>query len=83
NEFRVIERELVKFSKDLCDKPRWLVLNKIDLLADKDFIRTRKEILDKLAWDGPVFDTSAVSGDGTEKLAQAIMRELKRISKKN
>lgn len=83
NEFRVIERELVKFSKDLCDKPRWLVLNKIDLLADKDFIRTRKEILDKLAWDGPVFDTSAVSGDGTEKLAQAIMRELERISKKN
>ena len=82
-EFRVIQRELVKFSKDLSDKPRWLILNKIDLLADKDFIRARKEILDKLAWDGPVFDTSAVSGDGTEQLAQAIMRELERISKKN
>ena len=78
----MIERELVKFSKDLSGKPRWLVLNKIDLLTDKDVIRARKEILDELAWDGPVFDTSAVSGDGTEKLAQAIMRELERTSKK-
>ena len=83
NEFRAIERELVKFSKDLSSKPRWLVLNKIDLLTDEDVIRARKEILDELAWDGPVFDTSAVSGDGTEKLAQAIMRELERMSNKN
>lgn len=76
NDFRAIERELQKFSKDVSEKPRWLVLNKIDLLRKEDVATVRKELLDQLHWDGPVFETSAVSGEGTEKLAQAVMRKL-------
>jgi len=36
--------------------------------------------VDQLSWDGPVFETSAVSGEGTEELAQAIMRELENMA---
>ena len=80
NEFRAIEQELVRFSKELSEKPRWLVLNKTDLLTDEDVRRVRKDLLDQLGWDGPVFETSAVTGDGTEKLGQALMRELEEIA---
>jgi len=80
NEFRAIEQELVRFSKELSEKPRWLVLNKTDLLTEEDVGRVRKDLLDQLGWDGPVFETSAVTGDGTEKLGQALMRELEEIA---
>ena len=80
NEFRAIEQELVRFSKELSEKPRWLVLNKTDLLTDEDVGRVRKDLLDQLGWDGPVFETSAATGDGTEKLGQALMRELEEIA---
>ena len=80
NEFRAIEQELVRFSKELSEKPRWLVLNKIDLLTDDDVGRVRKDLLEQLGWSGPVFKTSAVNGDGTEKLGQALMRELEEIA---
>ena len=56
------------------------MLNKIDLLKKDDLKIARKDLLDKLDWDGPIFETSAVSGAGTEKLAQAVMRELEEIS---
>jgi len=78
--FRAIEQELVRFSKELSEKPRWLVLNKTDLLTDEDVGRVRQELLGQLGWDGPVFETSAVSGDGTEKLGQALMRELEEMA---
>lgn len=78
--FRAIEQELVRFSKELSEKPRWLVLNKTDLLTDEDVGRVRRELLGQLGWDGPVFETSAVSGDGTEKLGQALMRELEEMA---
>ena len=79
-EFRAIEQELVRFSKELSEKPRWLVLNKTDLLTDEDVGRVRKDFLDQLGWDGPVFETSAVTGDGTEMLGQALMRALEEIA---
>ena len=79
NEFRAIEQELVSFSEDLAEKPRWLVLNKTDLLTNEDVAKARQAFIDELGWDGRVFETSAVSGDGTEKLAQAIMRELEEM----
>ena len=76
NDFRAIEQELVRFSEDVSEKPRWLVLNKTDLLREGDIAGIRSDLVDQLNWDGPVFETSAVSGDGTKKLAQAVMREL-------
>jgi GTPase len=71
-----IQRELAKYSSELADKPRWLVINKIDLLQADDLASARSELLESLAWQGPVFEVSAATGDGTIELAQAVMREL-------
>jgi GTP-binding protein len=73
---KALERELVNFSADLAEKPRWLVLNKIDLLDEVALAAAREDIVRKLDWDGPVFEVSAATGEGTEQLAQAVMQAL-------
>lgn len=73
---QALEQELLKFSVDLAAKPRWLVINKIDLLDDETLALMKQDLLEKLGWTGPVFEVSAATGEGTETLAQAIMREL-------
>jgi len=78
--FRAIEGELRKFSADLSDKPRWLVINKVDLLASDDLEVAREMLLSDIGWDGPVFLVSAETGQGTEELGQAVMRELEMMS---
>ena len=75
---RAIEAELGKFSTELAEKARWLVLNKIDLLADDDRAAVRNAVLQDLGWTGPVYEVSAATREGTEALARAIMRELER-----
>jgi GTP-binding protein len=73
---KAIANELANFSEDLAEKPRWLVINKIDLLDDDDLAAARDKMLAALEWDGPVFAVSAATGAGTVELARAIMREL-------
>lgn len=79
NEVKAISRELLNFSEELAGKPRWLVINKIDLLSDEDRAVARDELLQELEWDGPVFEVSAATGEGTESLGQAVMRELELV----
>lgn len=76
DQVRAIEQELTKFSAELAQKPRWLVLNKVDLLPAEDLAEVRKQVLASLNWEAPAFEVSAATGAGTQKLAQAIMREL-------
>ena len=76
---KAIANELGNFSEDLAEKPRWLVINKIDLLTTEDRAAARQKLLESLAWDGPVFEVSAATGEGTEALGQAIIRELESL----
>ncbi|MEA3276171.1 MAG: GTPase ObgE [Pseudomonadota bacterium] len=71
-----IQRELEGFGGDLVDKERWLVLNKLDLLDSAEYERRRASIVDKIGWRGPVYGISAVSGQGTSELTEALMRYL-------
>jgi GTP-binding protein len=80
NSVRALERELQSFSDELVEKPRWLVINKIDLLAEEDRDSAKQELVSKLEWQGPVFEVSAATGEGTEALAQAVMKELEEQS---
>jgi GTPase len=73
---RAIGRELHAFSAELGGMPRWLVINKIDLLTAEDLAAARAELTDSLAWHGPVFEVSAASGKGIDALAKAVMQEL-------
>ena len=75
-EVRAIANELAQFSDELAGKSRWLVINKTDLLADDDRAAARNALMSELDWDGPVFEVSAATGQGTETLAQAVMKEL-------
>lgn len=78
-EVRAIAKELEKFSADLADKPRWLVINKIDLLNEEDLAVAKEMLLEELNWSGPVFEVSAATGAGTEALGHAVMRALEEI----
>jgi GTP-binding protein len=78
SEVRAIARELEKFSEDLADKPRWLVINKIDLLDREALSEQRAKLLQALDWEGPVFEVSAATGAGTDALGRAIMQSLER-----
>ncbi len=71
-----IAAELVRFSAELAEKPRWLVINKTDLLSDEDLAVARDMLLGELDWQGPVFEVSAATGEGTKALAQAVMQAL-------
>jgi len=76
---KAIANELGNFSENLAEKPRWLVINKIDLLTTEDRAAARQKLLEDLAWDGPVFEVSAATGEGTDALGQAIIRELESL----
>ncbi|OJS98455.1 Obg family GTPase CgtA [Marinobacter nauticus] len=71
---KAIAHELEKFSETLASRPRWLVLNKVDMVAEADHEAHCQAIVDELGWDGPVFRISALSGEGTKPLVQAVMR---------
>ena len=79
-EVQAIARELAKFSTELAEKTRWLVINKIDLLSEEDQAAAKELLLQQLQWDGPVFEVSAATGAGTEQLGQAVMQELERLT---
>jgi GTP-binding protein len=76
DEVKAIARELGNFSSELAETPRWLVINKIDLLDDEARAAARHGLVADLGWDGPVFEVSAATGEGTDALGQAVIREL-------
>lgn len=67
-----ISQELAKFSSDLMNKPRWLILNKIDLLADEEREDVCADIINRLNWHQNIFKISALSKIGTKELIHAI-----------
>jgi len=78
-EVQAIATELERFSAELADKPRWLVINKTDLLAEDDLAVAREMLLEELGWSGPVFEVSAATGAGTEALGHAVIQALEEI----
>jgi GTP-binding protein len=68
-----ISQELEQFSPGLAQRDRWLVLNKLDMV-DADERQARVDaVLEKLDWQGPVFEISALQREGTFQLSCAIM----------
>lgn len=73
---REISKELEKFEPALLQKPRWLVLNKIDLLPPEECDRLRREVIEALAWHNPVYLIAAATGEGCSALMSDIMSVL-------
>lgn len=70
---QIITQELANYSQTLAERPRWLVLNKTDLMPDEEANALCDAIISQLNWQDPVFRISAISNEGTERLSQAIM----------
>lgn len=70
-----IINELAQYSPELVNKPRWLVLNKIDMIPDEAEREERiQSIVKGLDWTGRVFAISAISSQGTQQLCYALMQ---------
>jgi len=70
---RAIVQELKKFSKELAAKPRWLVINKSDLLPEAEAKKRARAIVRGLRFRGPHFLVSAATGRGTKELCESVM----------
>ena len=68
-----ILRELRRYDESLYAKPRWLVLNKTDLLEADELQAACDEVIRGLDWDGPVYRISAIKGEGVDALCQDLM----------
>jgi GTPase len=73
---RAVEGELGLYSEALAGRPRWLVLNKLDLLPPERRAAHTAELVRALGWSGPVYAISALASDGTKRLAQDVMAYL-------
>jgi GTP-binding protein len=79
--FHVIEQELAEFSDLLADRERWLVFNKVDLLASEEQEEWCQQLLDELDWEGPVFMVSAATGQNCRAVCQQVMQYLETLPK--
>lgn len=68
--------ELKKYDVELGDKTRWLVLNKVDLLAEEEQAAVCDRVIQELDWQGPVYRISALAKLGTEALCWDIMKRM-------
>ncbi|OIQ73414.1 GTPase Obg [mine drainage metagenome] len=69
---RAVVAELKKYDAELAAKPRWLLINKIDLLPADERDARVAEIVRRLRYKGPVFAVSAATREGLEPLVQRI-----------
>ena len=71
-EAKAIVKELKKYDQTLYDKPRWLVLNKLDMVPTEERAARVKDFVKRFKWTGPVFEISALTREGCQPLIQAI-----------
>jgi len=71
-EAKAIVKELKKYDQSLFDKPRWLVLNKIDVIPEGERVKRVKDFIKRFGWKGPVFEISALNRDGCPELVTEI-----------
>ena len=69
---KAIVQELKKYDDSLYDKPRWLVLNKLDMIPAEERAKRVKDFVKRFKWKGPVFEISALGREGLDPLVRAI-----------
>jgi GTP-binding protein len=73
---RAIVNELKIYDQALFDKPRWLVLNKLDMVPEEERVTRVLEFVRRYGWKGPVFQISALTRQGCEQLVQTIYKHV-------
>ncbi|AEJ02153.1 GTPase obg [Nitrosomonas sp. Is79A3] len=73
HEARALVKELQKYDESLYQKPRWLVLNKTDMMPAENRAELCRQFVEKLGWKDKYFIISALTGEGCKSLTYAIM----------
>jgi len=76
--YHAVEAEISQYSDALANRPRWLVLNKLDLLPPQRREERIADLVHELDWRGPVYGISALTTEGTKRLAQDAMAFLEK-----
>jgi GTP-binding protein len=69
---KAIVRELKKYDESLYEKPRWVVLNKLDMIPVEERAQRVADFVKRFKWKGPVFQISALTREGCESLIRAV-----------
>ncbi len=74
---KAIVNELKKYDKALYDKPRWLVLNKLDMVGADVRAKLVADFVKRFKYKGPVYEISALTREGCEPLIKDIYKHIK------
>ena len=74
---KAIVNELKKYDTTLHAKPRWLVLNKLDMVPLEERAALVKDFVKRFKFKGPVFEISALTREGCESLVKTIYKHIK------
>ena len=74
---KAIVGELKKYDDGLYKKPRWMVLNKLDMAESDKRAALVKDFVKRYKFKGPVFEISALTREGCEPLVKAIYQHVK------
>jgi GTP-binding protein len=74
---KAIVAELKKYDAALYDKPRWLVLNKLDMVPTEERAARVKDFVKRFKYKGPVFEISALTREGCEPLIRAVYQHIR------
>lgn len=82
-DYHTILNELKKYSEELYNKRRWLVLNKIDLIPEDEREERIESFLNEVGWnlEEPYFTISAIAKLNTKEMCFRIMEEIKKERK--
>lgn len=78
---KAIVAELKKYDKALYQKPRWLVLNKLDMVPTEARTALVKDFVKRYRHKGPVFEISALTREGCERLVQSVYEHIAKTQK--
>ena len=76
---RAIEHELRKYDPAMLEKPRWLVLNKADLMFEDEARAKADEVVRELGWTQPWYLVSAIGREGTWPIMLAVQAFFDRL----
>src|SRR5690606_20615967 len=74
---KAIVEELRKYDDALYNKPRWLVLNKLDMVPVEERAAKVKDFVKRFKWKDPVFEISALTREGCEPLIKTIYQDVR------
>ena len=73
---KAILGELKKYDTALFQKPRWLVLNKLDMVPTEERAAKVKDFVKRMRYKGPVFEISALTHEGCEQLVRDVFKHI-------